>query len=327
MNCPNCNSPVAPNQQFCARCGTKLQPAADFETEKNVAANPTEMPAPEAAPRQAENASPWSFPAGNWQPPAAPADGQPAVPANEPPAAPPFGEQPAAPMYGQPAPPAYEPPAAPAYQPPQNNYAQQYQQYQQPSQFAGTQPVYQQGYNNPVAVAQKKGFSVKLLIVIIAAVLVVAGAVVGGIFLFKGCTGAPSGSYKDAVNGVFAMFNDGKYEEAIKKYSFNDNYTMSESERQVISMLSGFKYTVQINDSNSRVYPKGSSEFNAHVEKFSGDSGKQSRITEIAVVDTKLTITGSLFGQNYNESTDLTMYLACVDGEWKLPSVSSFMPN
>lgn len=315
MNCPKCNKPIEPNQRFCAGCGMNLQGAA-MEVEKTVAANPDELPVPENAPQPAEAPAPWSFAPGSTPEPEAPAE----VPA-EAPIAPPDP----APMYGQPARPAYEPPAAPAYQPPQNSYEQQYQQYQQPSQFAGTQPAYQQGYNTPVATEQKKGFSPRILIVIIAAVLVVAGMVVGGIFLFRSCTNPARGSYKDALNDVVSLMNAGQYEELIRKYTIDD-YTMTETDRQSIALLSGLKYDIRVNEADSKVYAKDSSEYRSAVSRFTSDTARQNQISEIAVVEATVTVSGSVLGQSMNQTNENTIYMARYNGEWKLPGATAFSP-
>lgn len=308
MNCPDCNRPIEPNQRFCAGCGRKLQPDA-LETENSAAANPVESPIPVSAPQPEKAPAPWSFTPGESAAPR-PSVGEPAAP----------------PAYEPPAPPAYTQPDAPQFQPPQQperRFDEQFRRYQQPSQFSGTQPAYQQGYNAPVA--PKKGFSPKLLIALIVAVAVVAGAVIGGIFLLRSCTNPARGSYTDALNDIAGMLNAGKYEEAVQKYTI-DSPVLTDAERQKLVLLSGIRYDIKVNEAGSEVYAQGSSDYAQLVGQFTSDPAKQQQISEIAAVDATVTVSGNVWGQALNETNRNTLYLARYNGEWKLTSNTSFTP-
>ena len=91
MNCPNCFSPLRPNQKFCDVCGTKIE-APQMEVDKTVAADKVPTPRePQPAPWEQQTAQPEPQPA-------------------------PWEQQTAQPGMQEP---AWQPPQQDAWQPPQ----------------------------------------------------------------------------------------------------------------------------------------------------------------------------------------------------------------
>ena len=164
MNCPKCNSPLPSNQRFCGNCGAKL----DFiDVNKTVAADdfvPEEQPSQNYGYTQPEDQPAQNY--GYTQP----------------------EEQPAQ-NYGY---------TQPEEQPAQNygytqqprDFSQQYQNYQQPSQYAGGHGSYSyaqnQGQTKTGIMTQKK--TPIMIAIIVGAVLVIAGIVLGIVFGVKGCS-------------------------------------------------------------------------------------------------------------------------------------------
>ena len=179
MNCPNCFSPLRPNQKFCDVCGTKIE-APQMEVDKTVAADKVPTPRePQPAPWEQQTAQPEPQPA-PWEQQTAQPEPQPA----------PWEQQTAQPGMQEP---AWQPPQQDAWQPPQpaqdpwqqpkpdaapDNYSQQYQQYRQPSGMPGTR----QGDGS---LPPQKNSNLPIIIVaIVLAVLIVGGGVVAAILIF-----------------------------------------------------------------------------------------------------------------------------------------------
>ena len=77
MNCPNCFSPLRPNQKFCDVCGTKIE-APHMEVDKTVAADKVPTPRePQPAPWEQQTAQPEPQPA-PWEQQTAQPEPQPA---------------------------------------------------------------------------------------------------------------------------------------------------------------------------------------------------------------------------------------------------------
>ncbi|MBQ1839107.1 MAG: DUF4854 domain-containing protein, partial [Ruminococcus sp.] len=179
MNCPNCFSPLRPNQKFCDVCGTKIE-APQMEVDKTVAADKVPTPRePQPAPWEQQTVQPEPQPA-PWEQQTAQPEPQPA----------PWEQQTAQPGMQEP---AWQPPQQDAWQPPQpaqdpwqqpkpdaapDNYSQQYQQYRQPSGMPGTR----QGDGS---LPPQKNSNLPIIIVaIVLAVLIVGGGVVAAILIF-----------------------------------------------------------------------------------------------------------------------------------------------
>ena len=167
----------------------------------------------------------------------------------------------------------------------------------------------------------KRDNTVRLLL---AALLV--AVIVGGIFVFRSCANPSKGSYKDALNDVFALLNAGQYEEVIKKYTIDNDYRITDADRSSLALLNGMKYEVDVHEDKCKGYDKNSSEFKSMVSRFTSDTVKQNNITEIAAVDATVKVTGYVMGQSMNQSEDNTIYMARYNGEWKLPTGATFTP-
>ena len=150
MNCPKCFQPLRPGQPFCSNCGAKI--------EKNDVNPNAEQPTVWQPPVQQEQPSTWQPPAQQEQPTA----WQPPAQQNRPGAWQPTAQQ------GQPAAKQSSP-----------NYAQQYQQYNQPSQAGGTR-------KGNGSLPPEKNTLPLIIIVIVAAVLLIGGGVVAAIMIFGG---------------------------------------------------------------------------------------------------------------------------------------------
>ena len=162
MNCPKCFQPLRPGQPFCSNCGAKI--------EKNDVNPNAEQPTVWQPTVQQEQPSTWQPPAQQeqptvWQPPAQ----QEQPPVWQPPAQ-------------QNRPGAWQPPAQqgqPAAKQSSPNYAQQFQQYNQPSQAGGTR-------KGNGSLPPEKNTLPLIIIVIVAAVLLIGGGVVAAIMIFGG---------------------------------------------------------------------------------------------------------------------------------------------
>ncbi len=180
MNCPKCFQPLRPGQPFCSNCGAKI--------EKNDVNPNAEQPTIWQPPAQQEQPTVWQPPVqqeqpSTWQPPAQ--QEQPTV--WQPPAQ---QEQPTVwqPPAQQNRPGAWQPPAQqgqPAAKQSSPNYAQQFQQYNQPSQAGGTR-------KGNGSLPPEKNTLPLIIIVIVAAVLLIGGGVVAAIMIFGGNSKQPA---------------------------------------------------------------------------------------------------------------------------------------
>ena len=150
MNCPKCFQPLRPGQPFCSNCGAKI--------EKNDVNPNAEQPTVWQPPVQQEQPSTWQPPAQQEQPPV----WQPPAQQNRPGAWQPPAQQ------GQPAAKQSSP-----------DFAQQFQQYSQPSQAGGTR-------KGNGSLPPEKNTLPLIIIVIVAAVLLIGGGVVAAIMIFGG---------------------------------------------------------------------------------------------------------------------------------------------
>ena len=289
MNCPKCFSPLQPNQKFCEVCGAKIG-AAEMDVDKTVAADPYDIPEqpisqepwqqspwqqPEQpVPQESQQPSPWQQPGqpvpqepqqpeqpvsqepqqpSPWQQPEQPVSQEPRQPSPWQQPEQPVSQEPRQPSpWQQPGNQSYQQPAQ--YGPAQSHhdFSQQYQQYQQPSQYASSQPEYS-GYGyDTMTTTQKKGFNPKILIIVIAAVLVVTGIVLGIVFGVKGCA-ANSHQIVSATTGVVLAednainTNDSEAEKKLNDYMTSQN--VSAYEQQLNSEFNG--------NGNAKVYAKG----------------------------------------------------------------------
>ncbi len=174
MNCPKCFQPLRPGQPFCSNCGAKI--------EKNDVNPNAEQPTVWQPPAQQEQPTVWQPPVqqeqpSTWQPPAQqeqPSTWQP--PAQQ--------EQPTAwqPPAQQNRPGAWQSPTQqrqPAAKQSSPDFAQQFQQYSQPSQAGGTR-------KGNGSLPPEKNTLPLIIIVIVAAVLLIGGGVVAAIMIFGG---------------------------------------------------------------------------------------------------------------------------------------------
>ena len=150
MNCPKCFQPLRPGQPFCSNCGAKI--------EKNDVNPNAEQPTVWQPPAQQEQPTVWQPPAQQEQPPV----WQPPAQQNRPGAWQPPAQQ------GQPAAKQSSP-----------DFAQQFQQYSQPSQAGGTR-------KGNGSLPPEKNTLPLIIIVIVAAVLLIGGGVVAAIMIFGG---------------------------------------------------------------------------------------------------------------------------------------------
>ena len=186
----------------------------------------------------------------------------------------------------------------------------------QPSD-GGAQPyAYQSG--TAVAVAPKKSKK-PLMIILIAggAVLLVTAVMLVLIFGFK-IFDKSKGSPQDAYNEVISMFNDGKYEEAIRKYTFDGGASVDMTQlNQYKGILSSFKWSSQILE--VKTYKRGDYDFDSELRNVTTDSRYTGGITEVAVMKVKLGY--SAFGKS--DSNETTVYMGRYNGAWKLSNSSS----
>ncbi len=271
MNCPKCFSPLQPNQKFCEVCGAKIG-AAEMDVDKTVAADPYDIPEQPQVPQEpspwqqpeqqgsqeSQESSPWQQPEQQqspWQQPEQQVSQEPqqSSPWQQPEQQQSPWQQPEQQAFQQPQQPsAWQQPSQ--YGPAQSHhdFSQQYQQYQQPSQYASSQPEYS-GYGyDTMTTTQKKGFNPKILIIVIAAVLVVTGIVLGIVFGVKGCA-ANSHQIVSATTGVVLAednainTNDSEAEKKLNDYMTSQN--VSAYEQQLNSEFNG--------NGNAKVYAKG----------------------------------------------------------------------
>ena len=233
MNCPNCFSPLRPNQKFCDVCGTKIE-APQMEVDKTVAADKVPTPRePQPAPWEQQTAQPEPQPA-------------------------PWEQQTAQPGMQEP---AWQPPQQDAWQPPQpaqdpwqqpkpdaapDNYSQQYQQYRQPSGMPGTR----QGDGS---LPPQKNSNLPIIIVaIVLAVLIVGGGVVAAILIF----GNKGNDHKND-SSVAASVVQSSEEESSNKWdlSLPDSSTSGQESSHIIQ----FSRTESSRIESSRTEPGSSS--------------------------------------------------------------------
>ena len=167
------------------------------------------------------------------------------------------------------------------------------------------------------APAPKKG-PAKLIIIIAIAVVAAAGIAVGIIFGLKGCSGGATGSYKDAVTDLASMFSNGKYIEAMEKYSVEGKAPDMGGMESYLSLLSGVKWEITVDEAASKVYQKGDPEFESNLKKVTTNDTYASKATEVAVVKAHVKMSGNVMGQDINQESDTTFYMARIDGAWKL---------
>lgn len=212
------------------------------------------------------------------------------------------------------------------YEQPAQPYDYQPQQYEQPMQQYGYQPEQpvqqydyqpqQYGTQTMTAPAPKKS-PVKAIIIAVVAVVLVAGIALGSFFIFRSCNDGSKGSYKDAIADLAKMFSDGKYIEAIEKYSVDGKAPDMNGMESALSLLNGLKWEITVDEASSKVYAKGTEEFDEYISYVTDDETYQAKATEVAVVKAKATMSGTVFGQSLNESSDTTFYMARIDGAWK----------
>ena len=167
MNCPNCNSPLRPNQKFCERCGAKIeQPVTNFDNPQQPSAAPTQVYQPE--PEDPGARTRVYVPQTEYADKDNPLNNQPNFDVQEP-------EQPEyAPQQYRQAPRPGEYPPQPSEYPPQPvGYAPQQRQnpYPQPADNGGKPP--------------KKSKTPLIIVIIVLAVLLVGGGIVTAILLLN----------------------------------------------------------------------------------------------------------------------------------------------
>ena len=167
MNCPNCSSPLRPNQKFCERCGAKIeQPVTNFDNPQQPSAAPTQVYQPE--PEDPGARTRVYVPQTEYADKDNPLNNQPNFDVQEP-------EQPEyAPQQYRQAPRPGEYPPQPSEYPPQPvGYAPQQRQnpYPQPADNGGKPP--------------KKSKTPLIIVIIVLAVLLVGGGIVTAILLLN----------------------------------------------------------------------------------------------------------------------------------------------
>ena len=208
---------------------------------------------------------------------------------------------------------------------PQQNVWQQPVQ-PEPQQNAWQPPVqpepqgypaqYQQSYGSYTAVAEKKrkGSGKLIVIIVIAAVLVVG--TVAGIFAFRACGGI---SYQAAITDMMQMISEGKYEDAIDKYSIEGKANLTESQKQKLAMMQGMTYTADVDEKNAKIYKKGDAQFDSYCSRMTSDTAKRDQITEIVEVPVTVNVKGTVFGSPVDQSNPTTFVMAKMNGQWKMP--------
>lgn len=291
MNCPQCKHLIKPGQKFCPACGAKIM-MPNLDTEKTVAADDIEYYHPDEN-TSAPNA--WHMtdredPEKNaWQ----------GAKSNDP-------QQDAWHQAAQ-----Y---SANSDQNTWNQSAQEYDSYQSAYQ--------QQDYGTATAVKKKSSSRVAVLIILIA--VIVAGGIVAGFFAFKGCSTLPD--YKAAINDMMEMMSDGKYEEAIEKYSIDGAQTLTEADRQRLAMLQGITFTADIEDDQAVFDKRGEDGFDSKLSAITEDEEKQSTITDIVVVPVTVSAKGTIWTGEVDQTRTSTFTMGLVNGQWKL-SGRSFIPE
>ena len=211
---------------------------------------------------------------------------------------------------------------------PQVPYREQFQQYREP------QPPYQQPQGEVLqqvpssavlTQAQPKNKSRAVpVIIVVAAILLTAGIVFGVFFGLKGCNNAATGSYKDALNDAMALMSAGKIDEALEKYSIGGSGEPASQANAVFNMIGNVKVTVDVNDDKTKVYSKGTEEFDDALSYITSDKMVQAQISEIVYVDAEMTVSGNVLGQAFDRSDDTTFYMARINGQWKFGGSSPF---
>lgn len=161
-----------------------------------------------------------------------------------------------------------------------------------------------------------------VLIILIA--VIVAGGIVAGFFAFKGCSTLPD--YKAAINDMMEMMSDGKYEEAIEKYSIDGAQTLTEADRQRLAMLQGITFTADIEDDQAVFYKRGEDGFDSKLSAITEDEEKQSTITDIVVVPVTVSAKGTIWTGEVDQTRTGTFTMGLVNGQWKLPG-RGFIPE
>ncbi len=263
MNCPNCNAPLDPGQRFCGSCGQPVvQPKRkdNIDVNRTIAADPYDYapaapeqnyPQPEPPEQPEQSYSEQYQPEQNYQQPYQPEQNyrQPYQPEQN---------------YRQPYQPEqnyqqqYQPEQSyqQQYQPEQNyqqqyqpnssyssggndRYAEQYNQYQQPSQYGNTGGAYSYTTNGGVMVRNNN--KTKMIIIIIVAAVVLIGGTLGTVLGAVSCANkkhrlvSNSGTFivKDKAINV----NDSDAESKINKFfserSISMHQTSSEGEYSI----------------------------------------------------------------------------------------------
>lgn len=205
------------------------------------------------------------------------------------------------------------------YEQPAQPYDYQPQQYGQPVQQYDYQPQQYGQYSTQTMMAPvPKKSPVKAIVIAVVAVVLVAGIALGSFFIFRICNDGSKGSYKDALTDLTNMFNNGKYLEAMEKYSVDGKAPDMNGMESMLSMLNGIKWEIKVDEANSKVYAKGTEEFDRYISYVTDDETYIAKADEVAVVEATMSMSGSVLGQPVNESSDTTIYMARIDGAWKL---------
>lgn len=85
-----------------------------------------------------------------------------------------------------------------------------------------------------------------------------------------------------------------------------------------LSLLSGVKWEITVDEAASKVYQKGDPEFESNLKKVTTNDTYASKATEVAVVKAHVKMSGNVMGQDINQESDTTFYMARIDGAWKL---------
>ena len=132
----------------------------------------------------------------------------------------------------------------------------------------------------------------KLIVIIVIAAVLVVGTV-AGIFAFRACGGI---SYQAAITDMMQMISEGKYEDAIDKYSIEGKANLTESQKQKLAMMQGMTYTADVDEKNAKIYKKGDAQFDSYCSRMTSDTAKRDQITEIVEVPVTVNVKGTVFG-------------------------------
>ena len=182
----------------------------------------------------------------------------------------------------------------------------------------------QYGTQTMTAPAPKK--NAKGIIIAVVAVLLVAGIVVGSIFIFKSCNDPSKGTYREAVVDCVKMLNDGKIIKAIEKYSIDGKIPeMYGMESAFSEMFKNVKLEVVIDGANSRKYTRGMDEdFNYYISDVTDNEFYRAKATEVAVIEIMWSVKGVTMGERIDSSGHDTIYAARIDGAWKVDPYKIF---